>query len=83
MEFQVGDVVTIDDRRFVGRIVKFLTETKRMVQYVDFEIERFLIRELDISYLEHSNDEDKTKLKKFAIEHNKRLKIERNKKAFA
>lgn len=73
--FDMGDVVTVQNFNCVGRVIKILSAKKRMVQYADFQKERFIIRQIEIEHLMRATDDDRKKLKEFAIEHNHRLKM--------
>lgn len=66
-------VVVVTQGDFVGRVQKVLTENRRSVNFYEPKIQRFLCREFDVSVLREANEEDEARLKRFAIEHNRKL----------
>ena len=66
-------VVVVTQGDLVGRVQKVLTENRRSVNFYEPKIQRFLCREFDVGSLREATEEDEARLKRFAIEHNRKL----------
>lgn len=72
-----GSIINfVHSKKYIGRVIKILTQNKRVIQYADLDRQRFLIREIEVKNMSLASDEEKLLLKRFAIEHNQRLSLE-------
>jgi hypothetical protein len=66
-------VVVVTQGDLVGRVQKVLTENRRSVNFYEPKTGRFLCREFDVELLREADEEDEARLKRLAIEHNRKL----------
>jgi hypothetical protein len=66
-------VVVVTQGNLVGRVQKVLTENRRSVNFYEPKIQRFLCREFDVSVLREATEEDEARLRRLAVEHNRKL----------